>query len=51
MSKLKVDNFYQVFNVGVIFIISHNKKVDISMDIYLKNTINIFTRIDFYNII
>ena len=32
MSKLKVDNFYQFFNVFVILIISHNKEgVDISM--------------------
>ena len=32
MSKLKVDNFYQFFNVFVILILSHNKEgVDISM--------------------
>mgnify|MGYP004634130171 CR=1 FL=1 len=32
MSKLKVDNFYQFFNVFVILILSNNKEgVDISM--------------------
>ena len=36
MSKLKVDNFYQFFNVFVILILSHNKEgIDVSMRKYI----------------
>ena len=50
MSKLKVDNFYQFFNVFVILIISHNKEgIDISMRKAFSNNTLACTLLDYKN--